>query len=91
MKHRNALETWSATPVTLASSGTYDFTNAITKAYGSNLVFLGGTFYGIYSGDITNGVTPGVQDGIINEADFLELENSLNLFLTGYNIHDFNR
>lgn len=38
VKHRNALETWSANPVTLSSGGTYDFSNAITKAFGSKQI-----------------------------------------------------
>ena len=88
VKHRNSLETWSANPVSLLSGSTYDFSNAITKAFGSNMIFLGGTSYGIFSGDISNGITTGAQDGAINLSDYNALQSNLPSLLTGYSILD---
>ena len=88
IKHRNALETWSASPVTMTSGGSYDFSNAINKAYGSNEVNVSAGVYAIWSGDITNGITAGSKDGLINTADFNELQNSVTTFLVSYNYHD---
>ena len=39
IKHRNAIETWSATAQSFTSSAlSYDFTTAATQAYGNNLI-----------------------------------------------------
>ena len=88
IKHRNALETWSAAPVTLTSGGTYDFTTAANKAFGSNQILLSAGFYGLYSGDISNGVTLGIQDGIIDINDYNVLQGGLYPTLTTYNVRD---
>lgn len=62
IKHRNALETWSAVPVSFnAYSMSYDFTNSSSAAYGNKLVLKSGKWC-LYSGDI-NG------DGFINSDD----------------------
>ena len=66
VKHRNSVETWSASPVTLSASATYNFSTAANKAYGNNLKSIGGV-YVIYSGDIT-------QDGDIDFSDFPDLD-----------------
>lgn len=69
IKHRNALETWSATAQSFtAYSLSYDFTSAVTQAYGSNLVLVG-TKWCIYIGDVTDGSTLGVHDGYIDAFD----------------------
>lgn len=88
IKHRNALETWSAAPVTLTSGATYDFTSAANKAYGSNQILMPSGAYAIYSGDITNGVTAGTHDGVINQSDFNELQSILYPTINAYNYHD---
>ena len=55
IKHRNSIETWSASGQTFNSFDmTYDFTNAQNKAYGNNLVQMGSKWC-IYSGEIANG------------------------------------
>ena len=88
VKHRNALETWSASPV-LFNSATinYDFSTSASKAYGNNLVNVDGEFC-MYSGDVTDGITDGIQDGIIDLNDFNSIENSLSMFLSGYWVYD---
>jgi len=53
LKHRNALETWSAAPVLMtASPVNYNFSTSNSKAYGSNQVQLSNGVWAIYSGDL---------------------------------------
>src|SRR5437773_4373074 len=51
IKHRNSIETWSAAPVTMTNGGSYSFSSGAGQAYGSNMIYLGNSIYGIYSGD----------------------------------------
>lgn len=88
IKHRNALETWSASPVTMTSGGTYDFSTALNKAFGNNQVNVSAGVFAIWSGDVTNGVTAGLQDGFINEADFTTEQSILTALLTAYDYRD---
>ncbi|MCC7232571.1 MAG: proprotein convertase P-domain-containing protein [Bacteroidia bacterium] len=77
VQHRNALETWSATPVAFSSGNvSYDFTTSAGKAYGSNQAGVNGGF-ALYSGDVN-------QDGLIESADFGIVENDSQGFLFGY-------
>ena len=77
IKHRNTLETWSDVPVALSSPvNNYDFTSAVSRAYGNNLVNLDG-HYAILSGDVN-------KDGIINLNDLSNIETNVQLFLSGY-------
>ena len=75
--NHNSLKTWSANPVLFNSSMTYDFSQSASQAFGNNLKDLGDGNFALYSGDITH-------DGIINIADYSEIRNSSQLFLTGY-------
>jgi hypothetical protein len=78
IKHKNSLSTWSNAPIAIANGTiTYDFSNAINKAFGSNMIQLESNVYGIYSGDIN-------QDGAIDNADFSMWEIDATLFNTGY-------
>ena len=89
VKHRNSLETWSSLPVNFNSSSvSYDFTTAANKAYGNNQSSLSNGKFGIWSGDITNGITSGIKDGIINFNDFIQLESQTSGFIIGYNVND---
>ncbi|WP_162126239.1 beta strand repeat-containing protein [Flavobacterium phycosphaerae] len=73
VKHRNAMETWSANPVTVgATPATYNFTDAASKAYGNNMKILESGVYGFYSGDMN-------QDGFIEIQDFTPLNNDSDL------------
>lgn len=70
----NSLETWSANPVAMtANSSTvfYNFTTAITQAFGSNLALVG-TKWCILSCDVN-------QDGIVDGADLADVENNQGL------------
>ena len=83
VKHRNAVETWSAVPQTFTSNTlTYDFTTGQNKAYGNNLKLVG-TKWCIYSGDVNH-------DGFIDSAD-LNLVFTANVNgATGYVPTDLN-
>jgi len=77
LKHRNAVETWSATPQTFsANSMSFDFTTGQNKAYGNNLKLVGSKWC-IYGGDVN-------QDGFVNTQD-LNLVYTANVNgVTGY-------
>ena len=62
VKHRNAVETWSALPQSFTANAlTYDFTTGSDKAYGNNLKLVG-TKWCIYGGDVN-------QDGFVETTD----------------------
>jgi hypothetical protein len=65
IKHRNGVQTWSASPVTIPTI--YDFTTDTNKAYGSNQVQFGANKWAFYSGDIN-------QDNSIDAFDYLLLD-----------------
>ena len=70
VKHRNALETWSANPVLLTNQINYDFTQASTQAYGANQAEVEPGIFALYSGDIN-------QDGFIDSFDFPLLDTDI--------------
>jgi PKD repeat protein len=81
LRHRNALETWSAVPVTLdATNVSYDFTLSAAKAYGNNQQLIGGVAT-LFSGDVN-------QDGLIEATDYATEENDIVQFLFGYKSTD---
>ncbi len=81
--HRNSIETWSATPIVITSQGNYNFSNAVTKAYGNNLIEVEPGIWAIYSGDIN-------QDENLDLIDLSILEADINNFTFGYNASDIN-
>jgi hypothetical protein len=100
IQHRNSIETWSANPVILGSTtvlAPYDFTDAATKAYASNMVDIGetygqptGTVWAIFSGDVSPdagfpgaGIV-GLQDGIVASDDYGLMETALYYTYLGY-------
>jgi hypothetical protein len=84
LKHRNSLETWSKNGVNYIQDSTlnYDFTFSANQAYGNNEV-LKGTKFCLYSGDVT-------QDGFIDLADVVLINNASSAFTTGYVSTDVN-
>jgi endonuclease G len=81
VKHRNSIETWSASPHSFNSYAlSYDFTTAAAQAYGSNMVLVGSK-YCIYSGDIN-------QDGFVNFSDYNLVNNDCYNLVSGYVITD---
>jgi hypothetical protein len=64
VQHRNALETWSKTPLTISTGSGYDFSTSNTQAYGDNMVEVTTGVWALYSGDIDNNTGDGVVDNI---------------------------
>ena len=87
VKHRNSLETWSRYPVLIDLNTFYDFTGSLNAAYGNGLnpplESMGGGKYALYSGDVN-------QDGRINNADYIIMENDVLSVLFGYYVSDLN-
>ena len=83
LKGRNILETWSASPVTLASVTNYDFTTSANKAYANKQVQMAPSVWAIYSGDLNNDENIDLLDATMQEAD---IEN----FVFGYFATDIN-
>ena len=82
--HRNAIQTWSATPQTVgATTLNYDFTTALSKAYGDNMKEVEAGVFAFYTGDIN-------QDGIIDPLDYSTWEVDSNNFEFGYFTTDLN-
>lgn len=78
IRHRNSLETTSATAVSFAGSSVNQSFGAPDKVYGGNVGLsadLG--HYLIYAGDVN-------QDGVINKQDFVGIDSDSNNYATGY-------
>lgn len=82
--NRNAIETWSANPVLMNTVTSYDFTTSSSQAFGNNQVQLSSGEYALWSGDISDGITDYVQDGVISSNDYSLIENEVQAFLSGY-------
>lgn len=83
LKHRNSIETWSAAPLAITNSNSYDFTSTINKAFGDNLKDDGNGVFMIFTGDIT-------QDGSVDFNDYPELDIDSNNGNLGYLVTDLN-
>ncbi|MBK7158565.1 MAG: hypothetical protein IPH77_08405 [Ignavibacteria bacterium] len=77
VKHRNSIETWSASPLSFIGSVlSYDFTSAEAQAFGSNMKLVEGKWC-FYSGDIN-------QDGTIDASDLSDADNDALASESGY-------
>jgi hypothetical protein len=84
IRHRNSIETTTASAVSFASSPVnYNFTNLATKAYGSNMKSVSGGYWAFYAGDVS-------QDGAIDAADLIPTDNAAANALHGYLTTDVN-
>jgi len=83
VKHRNAIETWSAEPVLIGASSSYNFSTSANKAYGDNMMEMEPGVWAFYSGDIN-------QDGFIEGSDYSPLFNDNDIAAEGYLITDLN-
>ncbi len=81
--HRNGLQTWSANPVAIAGTTTYDFTNLQAKAFGGNEKDINGKWV-MFSGDID------IQDEFIDVFDQSLIDNDASAFAFGYFASDIN-
>lgn len=87
VKHRNHLETTTASAVSFATEPSYDFTTAANKSYGSNLALYNGKYL-VYSGDIVGAENK--QDGVVDGLDAIEIDNEITAFAAGYLKVDIN-
>jgi hypothetical protein len=86
VKHRNAVETWSANPVAITSTPvTYDFTTAANKAFGDNQVQVATGVWAFYSGDIVKDFAES-----IDLIDLGQVEGEISNFSFGYFAEDLN-
>ena len=83
IKHRNSIETWSANPVLMSASTSYNFSSALTQAFGNNLSNMGNSKFAIFSGDIN-------QDGSVDFNDYPDLDISSSNGDLGYLPYDLN-
>jgi chitodextrinase len=83
LKHKNGLQTWSANPILIGASTTYDFSTSASQAYGNNQSEVESGVWAIYSGDIN-------QDENIDLLDLGLLEIDINSFAFGYLDTDIN-
>lgn len=83
IRHRNHLETVSATTLNLSLTNSYNFTDAASKAYGNNQKLLASGVWGIYAGDVN-------QDGVINANDRSSVQSQLLEIANGYVSQDIN-
>ena len=84
LTNRNSVETWSANPVLISSSTSYNFTSSAAQAYGANQIDVSGTgLFAIYNGDVN-------QDDVVDGLDFNDWETDNNNFAGGYITTDFN-
>jgi hypothetical protein len=90
IKHRSALETWSANPVSLTTVTAYDFTTSSSQAFGDNMVEGPTGVWSLYNGDVDNGLASGSQDGSVDGSDFLFQDTDIQNFNSGYLGTDLN-
>lgn len=101
VKNRNALETWSASPINFTAPNTsYDFTTAANKAFGSNQIQLASGIFAFYSGDIDQNGYLELDDYNIWDIEFQagfpysnytpDLDGNGYVELDDYNIWDVN-
>jgi hypothetical protein len=83
VKHRTALETWTANPVMMSSNVSYDFSTSASLAYGNNQREIASGIWGFYMGDMN-------QDGVIDGLDFVVWETDNLNFSAGYFVSDLN-
>ncbi len=84
MKHRNSIETWSATGQSFISNLlNFNFTTVRTIAFGSNMIQVDTSpiKFAIYGGDIN-------QDGTIDLTDIILILNDAKIFRSGYVVTD---
>ncbi|GEM_PF-5047487 len=83
IRHRSALQTWSASPVTFSTVTNYDFSTSSAQAYGSMTDTFSEGIWVLYNGDIN-------QDDAVDMLDFPDLENDINSAVFGHFVTDLN-
>jgi hypothetical protein len=77
IRHRNSLETTTATGISFAGSTVNQSFAARANVYGNNLGLSLDGYYIIYGGDVN-------QDGLVNSADYTPVINGNTTYSTGY-------
>jgi hypothetical protein len=83
VNHRNTVQTWSATPVTMAATTSYDFTTAASKAFGDNMIEVETGVFAMFTGDIN-------QDEFVDPFDYPSFDIDNINFESGYRATDLN-
>ncbi|MBK8982655.1 MAG: hypothetical protein IPM38_10130 [Ignavibacteria bacterium] len=86
LKHRNSIETWSASAQSFTSGIlNYDFTSSISQAFGNNMIQIDASpvRFAVYSGDVN-------QDGTVDVSDNGLIDNDAANFMSGYIPTDLN-
>jgi len=83
VKHRNSLETTSATAVSFVGGTINQSYGALANVFGGNLGISTDSHYLIYGGDVN-------QDGIVDTSDMNSVDNGSTAILIGYNAADVN-
>jgi hypothetical protein len=83
IKHRNSLETTSATAVDFSGTTVSHSFADPGNVFGSNLGLTVDLNYVIYAGDVN-------QDGSIDTGDYIDIDNDSFNYLAGYNPSDVN-
>jgi hypothetical protein len=83
IKHRNSIETTTATPLSFAGVAVNQSFATRTNVFGDNLKFSGDGYYLIYGADVN-------QDGIVDTGDMNDVDNGSAAILIGYNLPDAN-
>ncbi|MBI2417341.1 MAG: hypothetical protein HYV28_05455 [Ignavibacteriales bacterium] len=83
IRHRNAVTTWCAAPVQFTNGVKgYVFTDAVSKAFGSNQIIVSGKAC-LLGGDVN-------QDGFVDFSDLTLIDNDAYAFTSGYVVTDLN-
>lgn len=83
VKHRNSVETTTATAISFAANNINKSFAALVDVYGGNLGHSIDGYYFIYGGDVN-------QDGIVDTGDMNGVDNGSTAILLGYNYTDVN-
>ena len=83
IKHRNSIETTTATAVSFAGSTINQSFGLPTNVYGGNLQLMIDGKYTIFAGDVN-------QDGAVDSNDMIPVDNDSSNYLYGYLITDVN-
>lgn len=87
IKHRNSIETWSASPILFGTTNNIDFSSSMNAAFSDGfsdpLKSVSSGKYALYAGDVN-------QDGTVDLFDSQLTENGAANLLFGYDLSDCN-
>jgi PKD repeat protein len=83
IRHRNSIETTTASPVSFAGGLINHAFDGTSKAFGGNLLQMSTGEYVIYGSDAN-------QDGLVDSSDMIMVDNDASTFTAGYMVTDMN-